>query len=433
MIMIIVIKINPGDPNHMKLPVTALLAVLLAQPARAEEAQPPASDDRPASQAEVKALAEEIRRLKLELSTPDAVTFGSYAGMGPGASRAHLQPKGLSIGGYGEVVASFATDDRGAWAAVNRLVLYVGYRFNDLITFNSEIEFEPPDREWGIEMAYVDFNLAEPLKIRVGNVLVPVGFLNENHEPIFYYVVYRPHVDRYIIPTTWNQIGGGLYGDVGPLRYKAYAIAGLDVFGSQSMEAASWIRGARTGEFGPARTWAGVANLNVDVGPATFGGSFYGGNAGQGYRTTTGELVAPWVLLGEVHALVAWRGLQARAILALGSLSQAGTVSEIRNLLPQQYIGSRAWGGYVEAGYDLLTLVGSSMSLTPFFRFEALNPQAAVEGAGVLDPTLDQRVYTAGVDFKPIPQVVVKADFSAVASVAGGTLSQWDLGVGFVW
>jgi hypothetical protein len=428
---------GPADPGSPTAPATT--SAPAAQPAAASSPQgapaPAASpDDRPATQAEVKALAEEVRRLKLEISVPDAVTFGSYAGMGPGASRVHLQPKGLSIGGYGELVFSDYFQDRGAQAEVLRLVLYVGYRFNDLITFNSEIEFEHGAKEIGIEMAYVDFAFQEALKLRVGSLLVPVGFLNENHEPIFFYGVYRPLVDRYIIPTTWTQIGGGLYGDAGPFRYKAFAIAGLDVFNTaEPLEAGSWIRNARTGSFGPARTWAGVGNLNVDVGPATFGGSFYFGNAGQGFKTTTGETVSPWVLLGEVHALVAWRGLQARALLAFGSLSQAGQVSEILGKTPEEYIGSRAWGGYAEVGYDVLTLVGSSMSLSPFFRFEALNPQSAVEGAGVLNPALDQRVYTVGLDFKPIPQVVLKADYQAITSGVPGTLSQIDLGVGFVY
>jgi hypothetical protein len=413
------------------------LLAALALPALAEDAPapPPASpDDRPASQADVKALAEEVRRLKLELSVPDVVTFGSYAGMGPGASRVHLQPKGLSIGGYGELVYTSNDDGAGPHAEVLRLVLYVGYRFNELITFNSEIEFEHGAKEISIEMAYVDFAFLEPLKLRVGSLLVPVGFLNENHEPIFFYGVFRPHVDRYIIPTTWTQIGGGIYGDVGPLRYKAFGISGLDVFGGEGpLEAGSWIRNARTGSFGPARTWAGVGNVNVDVGPATFGGSLYFGDAGQGYRTLTGEVVSPWVTLGEIHALVAWRGLQARGLLAFGSLSQAGQVSEILQKAPEEYIGSRAWGGYVEVGYDVLTLVGSSLSLSPFFRFEALNPQAAVEGAGVLNPALDQRVYTVGIDFKPISQVVVKADWQGITSGVPGTYSQWDLGVGFVY
>ena len=149
--------------------------------ASAPPASTPSGDDRPATQAEVKALAEEVRRLKLEMSVPDVIQFGSYAGMGMGASKVHFQPKGLSIGGYGEFVYTNFTDDRVDLAEVLRLVLYVGYRFNDRIVFNSEVEFEHGAREIGIELAYFDFTLLDELTLRVGNVLVPVGFLNENH------------------------------------------------------------------------------------------------------------------------------------------------------------------------------------------------------------------------------------------------------------
>jgi hypothetical protein len=176
-----------------------------------------------------------------------------------------------------------------------------------------------------------------------------------------------------------------------------------------------------------------VASLNADVGPATFGGSFYGGDAGQGYRDTTGARVSPTVLIGEVHALFAWKGLTARALMAFGSLSQSAAVSEALGKAPDQYIGSRAWGGYVEAGFDVLTLVGSSMALSPFLRFEALDTQAAVEGLGVKNPAFDRRVITTGIDFKPIPQVVVKANWQQITTMASQTLQQWDLGVGFVY
>ena len=81
----------------------------------------------------------------------------------------------------------------------------------------------------------------------------------------------------------------------------------------------------------------------------------------------------------------------------------------------------------------MLTLVGSSMSLSPFLRFEALNTQSAVEGLGVLNPAFDRRVITTGVDFKPIPQVVVKANWQQITTMASQTLQQWDLGVGFVY
>jgi hypothetical protein len=351
-----------------------------------------------------------------------------------GASKVHYQPKGLSIGGYGELVYVNYADGRADYAEVLRLVLYVGYRFTDRIVFNSEIEFEHGAKEIGIELAYFDFTLLDPLILRVGNVLVPVGFINENHEPIFFYGVFRPKVDRNLIPTTWNQNGIGLHGDVGPFRYKAYLLTGNDVFGGEDpLEAGSWIRGSRTGAAGPARTFAGAAQVSADVGPATFGASFYGGDAGQGAVDASGNRVSPALLIAELHALVAWKGLQARGLMSWGSLGDAAAVNAALGLSGEQVIGSRTWGGYVEVGYDVLTLLGSSMSLSPFFRFEALNLQAAVPQGGVQDPALNQRLYTAGIDFKPIPQIVVKADWSLTASDAPGTLQQWDLGLGFVY
>jgi hypothetical protein len=395
----------------------------------------PAAPDAPATQAEVRALSEEVRRLKLEMGVPGAVESAPYPGMGSSASKVYQTTKGLSIGGYGELVYSNDITRHRAYTEVLRLTLYVGYRFSDKIVFNAEVEFEHGAKEIGIEFAYVDFLFADALRLRVGNVLVPVGFLNENHEPIFFYGVFRPRVDQALIPTTWSQMGVGLYGDLGPLRYKAYFMTGLDVFGEEPLQAATWIRNAKTGEI-PARanTFAGVLNLNADVGPATFGGSLYGGQAGQGERTAGGQLIAAPVFIGEVHALVAWRGLQARGIMAWGSLGDAGLVSEKLGLTGYQVIGSRTWGGYLEAGYDVLTLLDSSMSLTPFFRFEALNLQAAVPAGGLQDPLLNQRIIVAGLDFKPIPQVVVKADWQRTGTQAGsGAFQQVDLGVGFVF
>jgi len=420
------------------LPAVPVAQAPVAPTAPAAAAPAPAtpsasSDAAPATQADVRALAEEVRRLKLEMSVPDVIQFGTYAGQGAGASKTHFAPKGLSIGGYGELVYVNYADDRADYAEVLRLVLYVGYRFTDRIVFNSEIEFEHGASEIAIEFAYLDFTILDELKVRAGNVLVPVGFVNENHEPIFFYGVFRPKVDRSLIPTTWNQNGVGIYGDFGPVRYKAYFLTGLDAFGPEPLQASSWIRNARTGASGPGRTFAGVAQRAADVGPATFGASFYGGDAGQGATTATGERISPTVLLGEVHALVAWKGLQARGLAAWGSLGDAGLVSAALGLSGAQVIGSEAWGAYVEVGYDVLTLLGSSMSLSPFLRFEALNTQAGVPAGGVQDPALNQRVLTAGLDFKPIPQVVVKADWQQTSSDAPGNLQQWDLGLGFVF
>ena len=116
--------------THLALSLLVVLALpVLAQetPAGQTPAGQTAADQAPATQADLKALSEEVRRLKLELSVPDVIQFGSYSGAGVGASRAHHQPKGLSIGGYGELVYTNFADSRADFAEVLRLVLYVGY------------------------------------------------------------------------------------------------------------------------------------------------------------------------------------------------------------------------------------------------------------------------------------------------------------------
>jgi hypothetical protein len=395
---------------------------------------PAAAASPPATQEELRSLAEEVRRLKLEMGGAGVVEFGSYTGMGPGASKVYYTPKGVSIGGYGEIVYVNYLDDRADYTEVLRLVLYTGFRFNDWLIFNSEVEFEHGGREVAVEFAYLDFLLHDALRIRVGNMLVPVGVVNENHEPIFFYGVFRPFTERNLIPSTWNQNGVGLHGELGPVRYKAYFLQGLDVLGEEPLRASSWVRNARTGAAPtPMRTFAGALQVSGDVGPATFGGSFYGGQGSQGATTAGGAPIDAGVLIGELHALVAWRGLQARALFAMGSLGDARAVSEALGLGGASVIGSRTWGGYVEAGYDVLTLADSAMSLSPFVRFEALNLHQQVPAGGTRDPALDQRILTVGLDFKPIPQVVLKADYQRTTSGAPGVLDQVDVGVGLVY
>ena len=60
-------------------------------------------------------------------------------------------------------------------------------------------------------------------------LLVPIGIINERHEPPVFNGVERPFVDTVIIPTTWFDVGAGVHGEIGAaLRYRAYVMAPLD-------------------------------------------------------------------------------------------------------------------------------------------------------------------------------------------------------------
>jgi hypothetical protein len=425
------------------------------QPApQAGEPAPPAEpspESKPVTRAEVKALVEEIRRLKVELGLRD-VQYQSYAGMGPAASKVYFAPKGLSIGGYGELNYSSINGDReflaDAPAAGNasdllRLVLYAGYRFNDRIVLNTEVEFEHGGNEVSVEFAYLDFLLSEAVRLRVGNVLVPIGFVNELHEPPFFHGVFRPDVEQRIIPTTWDDNGFGLHGEIAGLRYKAYALVGLDLFrsGDESVAPKSWVREARGGgKEARAGTLAGVLNLSYQTGPVTVGGTVYGGRADQRERTAAGDTIQATVTLAEAHAQLAWRGFQARALGVAGTLGDADKVNAVlaaRGVLAAgQSLGSRVTGGYGEIAYDLLALLapGGEGALSPFVRYEKYDLNAKVPAGFVRDPALDASVVTAGLTYKPIATVVVKADWQRRGSAADApAVDQVNLGAGFAF
>jgi hypothetical protein len=436
-----------------------LAAALLVTPARApaEEAEPkPVAQGTGApaagasagagsvSRSDVDALAAEVRRLKLEVGIPD-VQYKSFSGLGPAASKVYFVPKGLSIGGYGEVVyqnnPSNAHDSNGTLLRQNsdirRFVLYAGYRFADWIVFNGELEMEHAT-EAEVEFAYVDFLFSDAVGMRVGSMLVPIGFVNEMHEPPFFSGVNRPDLETNLIPTTWRENGVGLHGDVSGLKYKAFLLTGLDAFRPGTSSAGTWLRGARAhGANALAATFALVLNAAYDVGPVTLGGTVYRGQAGQDAKNADGEPIRADVLVAEAHAQLSWRRLQLRGIYVVGTLGDSVAVSQRLGLTGTDVLGSRARGGYVEAAYDVLgALVPTTdQALLPFVRFEAMNLHDQVPAGGVKNPAVDTETLTVGVNYKPIPNVVLKADYQRRTNGVPGDdgTNQLNFGVGFVF
>ncbi len=122
----------------------------------------------------------------------------------------------------------------------------VGHRFSDRLKFWSEVEVEhafveveggEETGEVAIEQAYLDLMVHRRFNLRAGMVLVPVGIINERHEPPTFNGVERTMVDTVIVPTTWRDIGIGAFGDLGRgFSYRAYAVPGLDATGFSAEE-----------------------------------------------------------------------------------------------------------------------------------------------------------------------------------------------------
>jgi hypothetical protein len=397
-------------------------------------------------------LAELERRIDLLAAEIETLRTGGAAetappkgvkGFAPAAAKVYGASRGVSIGGYGEAVYENYGAERQDGAPSGRRdqfdflrqILYVGYKFNDRILFNSEIEFEHASTgkggEVSVEFAYVDYQLSNAVGARAGMILVPMGFLNELHEPPIFHGAKRPEVEQAVIPSTWRENGGGLFGEVGGLQWRAYVVAGLSSAGFT----ASGIRGGRQSgarsiaedlAFAGRADWTGSPGLLV-------GGSFFTGGTGQGAvidsRTIDGRLT-----LFEGHVQYERAGLQLRGLAARSTLSDVPLINQANSLAGSKSVGEAQVGWYVQAAYDVMTLIDRpGWSVTPFVRLESLDTQDGVPSGFAEDPATDRNVLTLGVGVKPITQVVVKADLARHRNEARTGTNQFNLAVGYLF
>ena len=323
--------------------------------------QPPATSSKKSAKTEQERktdiLATEVEKLKTQLNIPDKREYKSLYGMGPAASQVYMVKRGLSIGGYGEYFYTSFQNEKDVQKRDEidfaRLVLYAGYKFNDWIVLNSEIEFEhgttgegAEERgEVSVEFSQLDFLLDERANIRTGLMLVPMGFINEIHEPLFFHGNRRPDVERYIIPTTWREVGAGLHGEALPgLTYRVYAINSLKA-GTTADEGftSAGIRESRQGgSQAIAEDWAFTGRFDYAPEALTgmfFGGSAFVGDAGQG-ALFMGRKADVLTQLYEGHVQWHYRGLEFRALGAWGHIGDASLVSAQKG----ETIGSQNYG-----------------------------------------------------------------------------------------
>ena len=412
-------------------------------------AQQPSETDKRVTELErrLEALSRQLEQQQTGSAPPvlggDA---GSY-GLGAAASKVYSAPVGVSIGGYGEFLYQNFDGklQNGGYAPQNnsidtlRAVFYFGYHFNDWIVFNSEVEFEHsgysdahPEGEAIVEFAYLDFLIRKELNVRAGQLLLPIGFTNEIHEPPAVLSAARPFVEREggIIPTTWHENGVGLHGELpGTLDYRLYVVDGLN---AANFDAGGISDGRQDGNLANAERFALTGRL--DWHPllgSTLGFSFYRGNSvvEAPYQAPISATTIP-TTLGEVHGEYRTQGWQFRALYVRTTLGQAG-IESLGPSAEAYTVGTRQWGGYLEAGYDLLSRTGTRQALIPFLRWERLNLQQQVAAGVLADPANDQTVLTTGLSWKPLPQVAVKADCSQIRNGARTGRNQWDLALGY--
>ena len=359
-----------------------------------------------------------------------------------------------SVGGYGEIHVRGTTSGRDGereWTGdVARMVLFVAHPFNDRIRAYLELEIEHAVAcstcRGGVELeqAYVDWKLfRDKLGLRAGLVLVPMGIINQWHEPPVFHGVVRPHVETAVIPSTWREIGAGFFGEpIEGLRYELYAMTGLAPLGL----GAGGLAGARQGgSFAAAKAWAVTGRVEYEpILGFVVGASGYATDAGKNAKFylrdhSRVDLSVP-VFGWSADARFRRAGLEWKLLYAEWHLPQAEALmhtfdAEGHALFPNAIapVPTRIRGAYVEGAYNVFHPFGLSHQLLPFARIEFYDTQSAVPEGFSPNPTFSIREYTFGASYRPIQQLVFKGDYQLRNRKLGKDETQINLGVGFMY
>jgi hypothetical protein len=373
-------------------------------------------------EARVDALAAQVVALQSEVAALKSEKAAAPAGAPQAMAAAPSSPPEPQVQwfGYGELNYSRPTGDASAATAdVARFVLGASYAFDDRTRFVSELELEhavssaDDPGEVEVEQAYIERRLSEQVFAKAGLFLIPVGMLNENHEPTRYYGVFRNFVETAIIPTTWREGGFAVQGNTsGGLRWDAGISTGFNLskwdatseegleepLGSIHQELALASAGDLS-VFG-ALNYSGVPGLRL-------GASVFSGEADQGQPGLDHNRVTLW----EGHARWNPGNWDLSALYAHGSISNTAAINTtlVGNpaLIPENFFG---W--YVEAAYR--ATLPNEWTLAPFARYEVFNTASgyASIGTGLTpDPLEDEKVFTAGFNLDIARGVVFKIDY----------------------
>ena len=380
-------------------------------------------------------------------------------------------PKGrFRIGGYGEVTAKhcfysnnylrygknpekYANDHYGEFD-LPHVVIYLGYDFGKGWSVGTEIEFEhggtesaveideeeggeyEGEIERGGEVCLEQFWLQKEFNrfaiLRAGMQVIPVGGLNAHHESTEYFGVYRNEGEFTIIPSTWHEVALTFMGSTeNGWHYQAMFLPGLD---SDRFNRKNWVKpGAGSPyEFKLANVFAGAARVDYTGVPGLR--LSLSGYCGNSFRNTlsksNAELdasaykdVKGTVSIGSFDFAYKDHGVVLRGAFTYGHLSDAAAITQYNismrkgSVSSKQWVASDALAAGLELGYDFFSLsqklADKKQSFYLFGRYDYYDSMFRYDN----QPTdmyawCGRHRAAVGINYFPIPQIGVKAEFS---------------------
>jgi hypothetical protein len=260
-------------------------------------------------------------------------------------------------------------------------------------------------------------------------LLMPVGIINERHEPPTYNGVERPFVDTVIIPTTWFDAGAGIHGDLGHgFRYRAYVVAPLNAL---EFTAEEGLRGgSQHGSNADVRNVAVTGRLEYrGVRGLTLAGSFWTGDS-----SFAAPRLDTSVSVGELDARYRRDRLELRGQFAHVRIDDAARLNDsiARTVGVDPNVAEALRGFYAEAGYRVWNR-GSPRDLVAFVRYENFDTQFRMPAGYQPLEEFDRDAWVTGITYYPDPDIAVKFDYVNLRNQSELVPTRHVLNVGLGW
>jgi len=322
--------------------------------------------------------------------------------------------QGLHIGGYGQIDFNLASRDgtihKNGILDVHRLVTFFGYNFNEKASFVSE----------------VDYKIKDNLSVSAGLMLIPMGIQNLYHEPPTYNGVERTNVDKYIVPTTWRELGISLSGRSidNSLNYQFMVVNGFNGYDDGgNFSGKSGLRGGRQKGAESYITFPDLAGRisyygqpGLNLGFSAYVGdseskAYDGLDLADEMAVASADSTIIGIQMLGVDARYQKGALQLRGQYIIANLSN----TDQYNAKSSTDLGSKMTGYYAELGYNILANYNTTNELICFARYENYNTHAEAEKATVINDAYNRTDITIGLGFKMAQGAMFKADYQLLS------------------
>lgn len=363
---------------------------------------------------------------------------------GSGKILKELSSQKLVIGGYGQIDYNQTLESgyrQNGNLDVHRLVMFLGYSFSSKTSLVTEIEYEHVSEVY-IEQAFIEHRISSAINLIGGLLLIPMGIVNQYHEPTTFNGVERPTIDSKVVPTTWREIGLGINGRFtnAALSYQLLLVNGLKSYDEKGLLGGS--KGIRSGRQKGAESIISSPNValkinyfglsGLQIGAATFLGKtqstlYHHLDTSNKDAVERADSSRVGIRMFGLDYRFSKGNFHSRGQLIFNNISN----TKAYNQFTGQDLGSQTLGWYLEGAWDI-RVGNEAQNLTPFVRYESYNLHHRVAPTIPRDGAYNVKEITAGAGYSLAPGVVVKADI-AWAQPQNTQLNQkqFNMGIGF--